>query len=493
MTTSNPTAEILLYHSATIRQLEQQAIKQAEDGNSLQLMQHAAEALLALIKQQWPQFRRILVYTGQGNNAGDGYLLAALAHQQHYDIRICATTRPEQLKGTARLAAEIALAAGVPLTEHFDEAELLIDALFGIGLNRPLPEEMQQLIQQINHSGKPVLAVDIPSGLAADTGECMPVAVKATITLSFIGYKPGQYLLNGTRHCGVLHQASLLSQEQLQNPAADFQLVTATTIKKQLPPRPASAHKGQFGHVLVIGGDSGMGGAAIMAAEAALYCGAGKVSLYTQPEHIAPALTRRPELMAACSRSHELIQRATVIVAGPGLGQGNWGRALLAQLMLCNKPMVLDADALNYLASLSLAERKQLKRDNWILTPHPGEAARLLSRSPSAIQQNRPAALQMLQQQFGGTVLLKGQGTLISNGTQPVSILNCGNPGMATGGMGDVLSGIIGALLAQGLSPYEAARCGGWLHSTAADQRVQQQGERGLLATELLPQIRSLL
>ncbi|MDX3773949.1 NAD(P)H-hydrate dehydratase [Chromatiaceae bacterium AAb-1] len=278
-----------------------------------------------------------------------------------------------------------------------------------------------------------------------------------------------------------------------QTPETRYQPVTADLLRSCLPARNKDAHKGLFGHVLVIGGDNGMGGAAIMAAEAALYSGAGRVSLYTRPEHIAAALSRRPEIMASASHSRELINRATVIIAGPGLGHDNWGQALLAQALTTDKPLVLDADALNYLASLPLAERKRLKRDNWILTPHPGEAARLLGRSTTTIQQDRPAALYALQQYFGGTVILKGRGTLISNGSTPVSQLTCGNPGMATGGMGDVLSGVTGALLAQGLTPYNAACCGSWLHSMAADKLAAIQGEYGLLATELLPEIRKLL
>lgn len=262
---------------------------------------------------------------------------------------------------------------------------------------------------------------------------------------------------------------------------------------KQLPARQVCAHKGSFGHVLVVGGDYGYGGAAIMAAQAAAHSGAGLISLYTRPEHISAMLCRQPEVMAHHQHLSQLMSRATVLLLGPGIGSSSWSLALLSQLFGSALPMLVDADGLNYLASLSPEAQQQLKRDNWVLTPHPGEAARLLATTIELVQQDRLAAVQQLQQRFGGTVILKGHASLICGPNRQIAQLDCGNPGMASGGMGDVLSGVIAALMAQGLSGFEAASVGAWLHSTAADHQAAIQGQRGLLATAILPQLTKLL
>lgn len=275
--------------------------------------------------------------------------------------------------------------------------------------------------------------------------------------------------------------------------SSKIQTVDASWVNRLLPRRPAQAHKGYFGHVLVVGGDHGYGGAAIMAAQAAARSGAGLVSLYTRQEHIAAMLSRQPEVMANHQHFTAMLDRATVVLAGPGLGPDSWGKALLAQLLVCDKPQLLDADALNYLATLSAAEQQQLRHASRVLTPHPGEAARLLGCSTAAIEHDRVAAAQQLQQQFGGAVLLKGRHSLIAGPKQQLAKLDCGNPGMASGGMGDVLSGIIAALLAQGLSSFDAAALGGWLHSRAADLLAAERGERGMLATDILAPLQKLL
>jgi hydroxyethylthiazole kinase-like uncharacterized protein yjeF len=269
--------------------------------------------------------------------------------------------------------------------------------------------------------------------------------------------------------------------------------MTAEQVAQNLPARTRSCHKGDFGHVLIVGGDRGFGGAAIMAAQAAALCGAGLVSLFTRSQHVSAMLCRQPEVMVHDENLNELMQRSTVIVIGPGLGLQSWGLTLLEQVLACEKPMLLDADALNYLAGLDQTKQQKLKRDNWILTPHPGEAARLLSYDTATIEQHRSNSARQLQKRFGGTIVLKGRNSLICGPEQQLTQLDCGNPGMASGGMGDVLSGIIGALVAQGLSGFAAASTGAWLHSTAADRQAELQGERGLLATAILPQLALLL
>jgi len=256
------------------------------------------------------------------------------------------------------------------------------------------------------------------------------------------------------------------------------------TLKREslLSPRPRDAHKGLFGHVLVVGGDYGMGGAVRMAGEAALRVGAGLVSVATRLEHVAGIIAGRPELMCHGVKSpkdlQKLLQRATVIALGPGLGQSMWSKKLFAALVKAKQPKILDADALNLLA------QNPHKRKDWILTPHVGEAARLLNCSREKIQQDRLAAVKALQNKFGGVIILKGAGTLVL--AAEVKICKAGNPGMASGGMGDVLTGVIAGLLAQGLDLAQAAEMGVCIHAMAGDLAAQERGERGLLAMDLM-------
>ena len=480
----------VLYTAQHVVKAEQQAITELGSNGGYVLMQRAAAALLKLLQQQWPAPRSILVYAGSGNNGGDGYLLAALARTSGYDIRLMQHGDHSALGTTAKQAAAAAAKAGVPLVEEFAEAQLLIDALFGTGLNRPLDEPTTALISQINHSGKPVLAVDIPSGLHANSGMVMPVAVKASTTLSFIGLKPGLLMQDGLDHCGELWLSPLQLSAELKSIEPICHSFTANTLQGLLPERAANSHKGHYGHVLVIGGDHGYGGAAIMTAQAAVNCGAGMVSLYSRSEHISAMLTRQPEVMVSSTDCAHLLQVADVIAIGPGLGRQSWGQALMAQALATNKPMLLDADALNYIAGLTKTAQAALKRQNWVLTPHPGEAARLLNCSSQDIQQDRLATVRQLQQRFGGVVLLKGAGTLICDQSGEVTVLAAASPALASGGMGDVLSGIIAALLAQGLRGVEACQLGAWLHLNTAASLARQQPRPWLVATDLLPQLK---
>jgi len=276
------------------------------------------------------------------------------------------------------------------------------------------------------------------------------------------------------------------------NVAPTSRLLNLDALQKLLPKRARAAHKGSFGHVLIVGGDFGTAGAALMAAQAASRVGAGLVSCATRAEHVPAFVARTPEVMALGVRSGQellpLLERASVVVIGPGLGQSAWGEQLLAEVLRCDKPLVVDADALNLMARAGNAVR----RDNWILTPHPGEAARLLGISNAEIQADRFAAAKVLQLRFGGAAILKGVGSLVASETG-VAVVPYGNPGMASGGTGDVLSGVLGGLLAQGLSVSQAAQLGACLHGRAGDLAAVEGGERGLLATDLLPKLRQLV
>jgi NAD(P)H-hydrate epimerase len=285
--------------------------------------------------------------------------------------------------------------------------------------------------------------------------------------------------------------------DDLGVPARIYQRVAPTAsrleleeLRRLLPQRRRSAHKGHFGHVLVIGGDVGYGGAARMAGEAALRVGAGLVSLATRAAHAPEITAARPELMChpveQPGELQALLERSSVLAVGPGLGRSPWARSLLARVLDSSLPRVLDADALN-----GLADEPQ-RGANWVLTPHPGEAARLLGCPTPEVQADRYGAVVEIQRRYGGVAVLKGAGTLMCDGSGPTAVCAQGNPGMASGGMGDVLTGIIGGLLAQGLAPYEAACLGVCVHAAAGD-RAAQGGERGLIATDLLPVLRSLV
>lgn len=261
-------------------------------------------------------------------------------------------------------------------------------------------------------------------------------------------------------------------------------------FKQLLEPRPRDAHKGLFGHVLVIGGDYGLAGAARLAGEAALRIGAGLVSIATRKENVAAIMSERPELMVYAINTAEdltpLLNKATVLIVGPGLGQTHWSRSLFERLITATQLKVIDADALNLLAL------QPQKSAQWILTPHPGEAARLLQCNVGDIQNDRITSIKKLQQKYGGVVILKGAGSLVCN-SHSLSICQAGNPGMASGGMGDLLSGIIGGLLAQHFTLPQAAELGVYLHATAGDMAAMQHGERGLLASDLLPYLQQLI
>ena len=482
-----------LYSSKQIRAIEQQAIAEMAQGDFV-LMQQAASALLALLKQRWPSRKNLLVYAGNGNNGGDGYLLAAYAQAEGYRVTIKCIGDHTTLPKAALLARQAAEQAQVPLLNLCDpcRANVLVDAIFGIGLNRPVGGDYLNAISQINQSTIPVLAVDVPSGLCADTGQVLGSAVQADVTLSFIGHKIGLFTADGPDHCGELLLEPLsIPQPLLAAQQACATLVDGNQLLRKLAPRKANFHKGQAGHVVIIGGDHGMAGAPLLSAEAALRCGAGLVTVLTRKEHVPALVARRPELMVhgveAQQDLHPFLQKASVIVAGPGLGQQFWGQHLLQQVLTQNKPVLLDADALNLLAQQTAPRLNQL-----ILTPHPGEAARLLHCSSQEVQQHRLNAVQALQQQYQTTVLLKGNGSLIA-GDKGTQLLNVGNPGMASAGMGDLLSGIIAALWAQGLDAEDAAALGSWLHACAADQQAARFGPRGLLATDLLSSVRQHL
>lgn len=486
-----------LYVAEQVRQLDRCAIDE-HDVAGIVLMKRAGRAAFEALLKRWPEPEAITVVAGGGNNGGDGYVVAGLAAQRRIPVTVFYVADPEKLQGDAKAAYEFARREGVimqPFSECKSLQGVVVDAMLGTGLNNEVREPYAQAIRLINASGLPVVALDLPSGLCADTGRSLGETVKAQLTVTFIGVKQGLLTGRGPAMTGELRFASL------QVPDAIYTTQTATTqrlrladLLGRLPERDQDAHKGSFGHTMVIGGDYGYAGAALMAAEAAARLGSGLTSVATQPEHVSAMIARRPELMVLGVPSGQalepLLERPTVLVLGPGLGQTPWSEQMLQQAAKTELPMVIDADALNLVAAGRVLPKAH--RDNWILTPHPGEAARLLDCTTAEVQADRFAAVAKLQARYGGTVILKGAGTLVASGGQ-VSLANVGNPGMATGGMGDVLSGVLGALLAQGMDAMTAAQLGVCLHGEAADLAVQDDGVRGLLPTDLLPYLRQLL
>ncbi len=480
-----------LYRADQIREAERVAIQDLQIAG-LQLMRSAGQAAFAELQRRWPDCRQLSIFCGAGNNGGDGYVVAKLALEAGYKVKVYTIGDATLLKGDALTSCRDFLqasgavekfTAGMPIAS----AELIVDALLGTGLNRPVGGDYAIAIAVINAADCPVLAVDIPSGLHADTGASMGCTVKADATVTFIGLKCGLFTGQASDYCGEIVFADLAVPASVfsgLNPAASL------LKKKLLAARPRSAHKGHFGHVLLIGGNLGFSGAIRLAAEAALRSGAGLVSIASRIEHNALLNIGRPELMCHAvenaAQLQILLDKASVVVIGPGLGQDEWAQMLFAGVMNGEKLSVVDADALNLLAL------RHESRENWILTPHPGEAARLLACSTADIAANRYAAVTALQNRYGGVCLLKGAGTLIAD-AESISVGTTGNPGMASGGMGDVLAGLIGGLLAQGLLLTEAAGLAVYVHGEAADAVAAQQGERGMLASDLLAELRRFL
>ena len=489
---TGPNHSAAVYSVAQIRELEKAALDTAGI-SGIDLMRRAAKAAYQFLRQRWPAARRIAVLCGSGNNGGDGYALALLARKDLLDVEVMALAPPRPGSEAALAYAEWALAGGkvLPGDVVWPEADIFVDALFGIGLARAPEAQAESWIERLNTSSKPVLSLDVPSGINADTGAVPGSAVQATATITFIAQKRGLHTGAAPNFCGdVVVDALGIPPEAFRRGKADAYLLGSDDLDAWRGARARDANKGQFGHVLAIGGDSGMGGAIRLAGEAALRVGAGLVSVATQHEHVAALNAGRPELMAhgvaGMQELASLIDRANVLAVGPGLGQRAWGHALWRTAIAAGKPLVLDADGLNLLAREPLGLPKQC-----VLTPHPGEAARLLGVDTAAITADRFAAVRELAQRHQSAVVLKGAGTLISSVHGEVSICPWGNPGMASGGMGDVLTGVIAGLLAQGFDAWNAARLGVALHAQAGDAAAAA-GEIGLVASDLFAPLRRL-
>jgi NAD(P)H-hydrate epimerase len=483
----------VFYSVAQTRAIERAVFARA-DAASYALMQRAGAATWRRLRAQWPQAQRLAVVCGRGNNGGDGYVLALLARQAGLDVSVYALGVPRTGSDAERACADFrasgAEVLAAPSVVALRGADVIVDALLGIGLTRAPDAETATAIDAINESGLPVLAIDVPSGLDADTGHAPGACVRAALTVTFLVPKRGLVTGVAVDHVGVC----VLETLDVEPGAAlecgpGVRAIDSYWVARALPPRAASAHKGRFGYVLAMGGNHGFGGAVQLCAQAALRSGAGLVGVATRAEHVAALLGACPEAMTlavACADDlSPMLARATVLAVGPGLGRDAWALELLNAALRAELPLVLDADALNL-----LAERQFALPTDTVLTPHPGEAARLLGSDTATVQADRYAAALRLAQRYGAVVVLKGAGTVVAAPDGELAVCDVANPGMASGGMGDVLTGVIAALRAQQLPPFEAAAIGVGAHAFAARVAVRA-GARGMLARDVIANLRS--
>ena len=503
-----------VYPSADVRAFDQRAIE-CLGIPGIRLMHRAGRAAFDALRGKWPAARRITVVCGGGNNGGDGYLLAGLAKDAGFDVQVVAAADPARLRGDAlaayrfaanRLGPAAESAASEPCpkddapggaspTEGIEPAagnwlprgEVIVDALLGTGGTGDVRPVIAAAVAGINAADRPVLALDVPSGVDASTGALlMSQPVAATLTVTFVAAKLG--LVTGP----AVDCTGDVLLAPLDLPAAAFDREGVAVLEgEQLCRlrRRRDAHKGDFGRLLIVGGNTDMGGAVLLAGEAALRAGAGLVRIATRGVNRAAVLARRPELMVRGVDSPEdiddLLDGASAVAVGPGLGQDPWAAQLLARCLAAGKPLVVDADGLNVLAA---GDGLPSLPAGALITPHPGEAGRLLGQDAAWVQARRPQAAAALSA-HGAVAVLKGAGTLIAADGTVRAVCTGGNPGMATAGSGDVLTGIVGALLALGLEARTAAELGVWLHARAGDEAAN--GTRGaLLASDLVAALR---
>jgi len=484
-----------IYTTPAIRKLEELA---AGAPDAPVLMERAGRAAAEYARSLCGDTaKHVLVVAGPGNNGGDA--LEAATHLKRWFFRVSVVFSGERDKLPKDAQAALAKweAAGGALEKDIPKdtrVDLAIDGLFGIGLTRALAGAHAALVEKLNGLEAPILALDIPSGINADTGAVMGCAVRASHTLSFIAHKPGLLTLDGPDHCGEL-KLDTLGLDPARLLAPEGMLIDRDVLNGALRPRPKNFHKGQAGSVGILGGAAGMVGAAVIAGRAALRCGAGRVylaPLTSRPPFIDYA---QPELMLRKPKA--LFERGLVsaLVAGPGMGRADAAKKMLRAALEASVPLVLDADALNLIAaSRSLAARLAKRAAPTLMTPHPAEAARLLGEETKQVQADRVASARMIAQRSHSYVVLKGNVSVVAAPDRRIWIKTFANPAIASDGMNDALSGMIAALIAQGAEPLQALLAGVHLHGAAADELVAAgTGPTGITASEVIDSARTLL
>ncbi len=495
------TATHALYTVKEIRQIEQEALASSATYALMQRAGTAAGELAYELLQSSEKEKRVLVLAGPGNNGGDALEAASQLMNAGLKVYITLPYASDHLTADAQQALQNAKASRATFIASDDAAisntdwAMVIDGLFGIGLGRAITGPAYELIATVNQLSCPTLALDVPSGLNADTGaivgDAEGIAIQATHTITYIADKAGLHTCEGRDYAGVVTVATLdIAADRF--PPASMQLNRPELFAKCLRPRRHNTHKGSYGDVSVLGGSHGMVGAAVLAARAAAKCGAGRVFIACLADSLLYD-SMQAELMSRLASNIDY--STTTTVAGPGLGTSRLARDTLGKAIVANTPLVIDADALNLIGNEPALQEKLLARSAaTIITPHPLEAARLLASTTQQIQSNRIAAARALASTFRATTILKGSGTVIAAPDGTVVLNTTGNPALATAGSGDVLAGLSGALLAQGCPEWEAALAAVYLHGLAADELVKRGiGPIGLTAGELIPEIRSVL
>ena len=484
-----------IFPAADVRAIEAAAAAAPEPP---QLMEKAGLAAAEVAREvSGGTGKPVLVLAGPGNNGGDAFVLARHLKQWYFNVYAVFAGDESRLSADASKALRAWRAAGGSIVETVPMAQdwgLVVDGIFGIGLEREVTGRYVEWIAAINGIGVPILAIDVPSGLQSDTGRVMGCAVRATHTVTFIALKPGLLTLDGPDHCGEIHLRALELDPQKLRPARGF-LIGHEVLDGTLKPRARNSHKGDYGSVGIIGGDYGMVGAALLAGRAALKMGSGRVYLGLLARDAHPVDTDQPELMLRTADEVLKLGHLTCLAVGPGLGQMPDAAFYLGIALESPLPIVLDADALNLIAADSrLAATLRARKAPSLLTPHPAEAARLLGISTREVQADRVAAATALAGRLASLVVLKGAGSVCAAPDGTWHNNTSGNPGMASAGMGDVLTGMIAALLAQGAEAKTALLAAVYLHGAAADQAVAGgAGPVGLTATETIEAARSLL
>ena len=483
-----------LYTAEQVRRLDKCAIE-GHGIPGIELMERAGGAVFDAARQAFPDAGKYLVLCGGGNNGGDGYIVARKAIEAGIEVDVCALKDPSGLVGDAATAAQRWQEAGGVLTpwpvRDPGNYDVIFDALLGTGLDREPAGAYAEAIEAANQAESFVVAVDIPSGLNADTGAVMGIATVADLTVTFIGSKRGLFTADGADYTGDVLFDDLETPDSVRDSESNSGiLIQEELILDFLPPRLLNSHKGNYGWLLAVGSEAGMSGAVRLCGEAALRSGAGKVTVCTRREHAALINVACPELMVRgvdkAAELETLLGEVDVVVTGTGLGRSGWSEDMLRACLAANLPTVLDADGLNILAETHPGLGKgEFPAGKCILTPHPAEAGRLLGCFARDIQQDRVASALKLARRYEAVVALKGCGTVVADPSGRYAICPLGNPGMATAGSGDVLSGVVGAMLAQGLEPWEAAMCGVVAHASAGDLAAGQAGQRGMLASDI--------
>ena len=476
-----------IYTLAQIRALEQ-ALCQSLHIDMSALMLRAGEALWGFFVQQWPDARSMVVFCGSGHNGGDGYVLARLALLAGLEVHVVATSQHDVLANDVGEVASAFLAAGGAITvwpNHIAlEADVWVDALLGIGCHGALRAPYVDMVAYLNHHAGTVLAVDVPTGLDAEHGVVSDGCVRATHTATLLGHKWG--LVTGPA-LDFVGQIAVLPLGQVSASMVESGGYRDTQGRYPLARRVADSHKGDYGRVLVLGGEQGMQGAVCLAAQAAARMGVGYVTVATAGRDVAQVLADRPDFLVINllddQRVDDALAACDAILIGPGLGGSEHASALLARVLASEKPCVIDADGLNVLA------KQQVSCVHAVLTPHPGEAGRLLGEDTAWVQQHRLQVAARLQAQYQAGVVLKGAGSVFLPVPEGVGVCGCGNPGMAVAGMGDVLAGMLVGLLGLGYAREKAMSMAVMNHAGLADALAHEQGQAGLMASDLLERL----